>query len=346
MANSNIRVGVVGAGDNTRTRHIPGLREIEGVEVVAVCNSTRASSERVAADLNIPGVFDDWRALVESDDCDAVVIGTWPYLHCPVTLAALETGKHVMCEARMAMNATEARQMYEASLDHPDLVAQVVPSPFSLGVDATIVRLIADGAIGTPLVVEVRAGGAFQNPNGPMHWRQDISLSGLNVMALGIWYEAAMRWVGEATRVTAMAMTSVPMRANSEGAMQGVVVPDHIDVIADLAIGAQAHFQVSGITGHSGGSEAFIFGSDGTIRFADGKISVGGRNDEGLTPMEIPPGERAGWRVEDEFVGAIRGSEPIRRTTFADGVKYMEFTEAVFRSRTDGITVSLPLAGA
>ena len=47
----------------------------------------------------------------------------------------------------------------------------------------------------------------------------------------------------------------------------------------------------------------------------------------------FPPHEAGGWRVEDEFISAIRGQEEITHTDFATGVKYMEFTEAVYRSR-------------
>ena len=71
-------------------------------------------------------------------DINAVVIGTWPYMHCELTCAALDAGKHVMCEARMAMNAAEAHTMLQTSRQHPNLVAQIVPSPFTFRVDRTI----------------------------------------------------------------------------------------------------------------------------------------------------------------------------------------------------------------
>ena len=77
-----IRVGVVGAGANTVARHIPGLRAIEGVEIVSVCNRSRASSERAAQQLGIPTVYDSWSELVATPDTNAIVIGTWPYLWC------------------------------------------------------------------------------------------------------------------------------------------------------------------------------------------------------------------------------------------------------------------------
>lgn len=101
MTDRTIRVGFVGAGANTRLHHIPKLRAHPGVELVAVANRTQESGERVAREFGIPRVYDDWRALVRVDDLDAICIGTWPYAHCAITLAALEHGKHVLCEARM-----------------------------------------------------------------------------------------------------------------------------------------------------------------------------------------------------------------------------------------------------
>ena len=53
--------------------------------------------------------------------------------------------------------------------------------------------------------------------------------------------------------------------------------------------------------------------------------------------------EVGGWRVEEEFVAAIRGTEKISHTRFEDGVQYMEFTTAVRRSWQQGVTVALPL---
>lgn len=336
-----IRVGVVGAGANTVEKHIPNLQAIEGVEIVSVCNRTRESSERVAKQFHIPKVYDNWRELVDAPDTNAIVIGTWPYMHCPVTLAALQANKHVMTEARMAMNLREARQMLEAAKMRPHLVVQVVPSPFTLRVDNTIKRLIAEGYLGDILAIEVRAGGTFIDRDSPLHWRQDFDLSGFNTMALGIWYEAVMRWVGEAKRVTALGKTFVPMRRDASGNLKAVRIPDHLEVVAEMACGAIAHFQISAVTGLAGGPEAWLFGSEGTLRLADGRLFGGRRGDSALTEIPVPPEEEGKWRVEEEFVNAIRGKEKIQLTTFEDGVKYMEFTEAAIRSMAEGRTVAI-----
>ena len=69
----------------------------------------------------------------------------------------------------------------------------------------------------------------------------------------------------------------------------------------------------------------------------------GRRGEKALQEIPIAPEKEGTWRVEEEFIGAIRGQEELRLTTFADGVKYMEFTEAVHRSLTSGEVVALPL---
>src|SRR5919198_2722521 len=122
-----LRIGLVGAGANTRARHIPGLRAIPGVEIVAVCNRRPESTAAAAREFGIPRTFDRWEDLVADPAIDAVAIGTWPYLHGPITLAALAAGKHVLTEARIAMSAAQAREMLAAARAHPDLVTQVVP---------------------------------------------------------------------------------------------------------------------------------------------------------------------------------------------------------------------------
>jgi predicted dehydrogenase len=288
-------------------------------------------------------VYERWWELVEAPDSDAIVIGTWPYMHCPVTLRALEAGKHVLCEARMAMNLAEARAMLNAAQRHPALVAQVVPSPTTLRVDRTVQRLVAEGYLGEILAIEVRNGNAFLDPDAPLRWRQDADLSGLNVLGLGIWYEALMRWVGEATRVLAAGEIACPMRLDAEsGAMRAVHIPDHVNVIADMACGAQAHLRLSSVTGLAGEREAWLFGSRGTLRLACDRIYGGRRGESALTEIPVQPEEEGGWRVEDDWIAAIRGERAVSLTTFADGVKYMAFTEAVALSMREGRAVPVP----
>lgn len=346
MTDDMIRIGVVGAGGNTRLRHIPGFQAQENVEIVSICNRTRESSQRVASEFGISRIYDTWKDLVEADDIDAVCIGTWPYLHAPITIAALEAGKHVLTEARMALNANEARTMLAASRKKPSLVAQVVPAPLTFKVDATIRRLLTEGYVGNILAIELRGTqNTFADSDSLLHWRQDSSLSGYNILNLGIWYETLMRWVGPARRVTAMTKVAVEKRYDHNGQLRIIEVPDHADVLCDMECGALAHIRVSAVTGLADPGEVWIFGSTGTLKLELSHLALyGGRKGEDkLSEIIVPVEEQSVWRVEEEFINAIRGKERVRLTTFEDGVRYMDFTESVVRSSENGYAVNLPL---
>lgn len=347
MSEQPVKVGLIGAGGNTRSRHIPGLQAIPGVEIVGVCNRSRESSQRVADEFGIPQIYEDWRKLLAADDINAVVIGTWPYMHCEMTCAALEAGKHVQCEARMAMNATEAHTMLQASQAHPNLVAQIVPSPLTFKVDGMIQTLMADGYIGDLIGLKVRGTVAgFADPDGPLHWRHQKSLSGMNIQNMGIWYEASMRWVGTASRVFAMAQVCVGQRRDaSTGQMGTADVPDYVEILANLANGGMATYEFSAVSGLAPSPGAWIFGATGTLHYDHSSQTLyGGQvGDTALKVIDIPADKAGSWRVEEEFVRAIRGQEAIRLTDFTTGMKYMEFTEAVARSIETGQAIQLPL---
>lgn len=343
---SPLRIGIVGAGKNTRDRHIPGLLAIDGVEIVAVCNRTIASAERVAAEFRIDTVHKSWRALVDDDRVDAVVIGTWPNMHHPVTLAALAAGKHVLCEARMAMNAVEAHEMLQAAVSRPDLVAQLVPSPLSFGVDATIRRLISEGFLGALHAAEVEfRTGQPPDSSAPVPWREDAELSGKNIMALGIWYETLMRWIGEARSVLAMGRVSAPIRSGPSGP-RSVRIPDHLDVLAEMECGAQARLQFSAVAGSTPVNRATLYGADAVLRFEGGKLLARLRGEASEQVIDIPEDAAGSWRVEQDFVDAIRGETEVTLTDFATGVRYMEFTDAVWLSMQERRAIALPLPRA
>ena len=351
MSNDTIRVGIVGAGAVTRAKHIPGLQAIDGVEVVGIANRSRESAQRVADQFNIPNVYDSWVDLIAAPDSDAICIGTWPYMHRTMVFAALESDKHVLTEARMAMDARESREMLDASHEKPNLVAQVVPGTFIDEAETVMRDLMADGYLGDLLSVDlsvVRSGAphrGFIDRNGSYHWRYDRDLSGLNIMLLGAWYEGVMRLIGPATSVTAITRVYNKSRIDDAGNRHVISIPDHVEILCEMAAGPVMHIRFTEVTGLAPLEQMWFFGSDGTLFFdADAERLFGGRrDDEALQEIEVPPEKKGGWRVEEEFINAIRGLEPITHTTFEDGVRYMEFTEAVTRSAQARETVFLPL---
>lgn len=345
MSNQPLRIGIVGAGDNTRKRHIPGLRAIAGVEVVAVCNRRPSSTEAVAREYGIARTFGRWQDLVADAEIDAVVIGTWPYLHSPIVQAALAAGKHVLCEARMAMNAVEANEMLKASKQTPNLTAQLVPSPFGLKGDATMRRLIAEGYLGELREFQVFGmNGALADSSAPLSWRQDAALSGVNMLTLGILHETLLRWIEQPRTVLAQVHAFTAQRTDPEcGLQRPVGTPDSVQVLTVLPNGARGIYHFSGAVPVGGQMRITLYGSQGKLDYdlAADEITGGKLGDKAMRPIEIPPNEESGWRVEADFVDAIRRIAPVRLTDFLTGMRYMEFTEAVARSAELGKVVEL-----
>ena len=341
-----IRVGVIGAGGIVSSVHVPGLKRQPGVELVAVANRSLESSRRAADELGIPNAYANWEDLLTAGGLDAVLIGTWPYMHRTITLAALDEGLHVLCQARMANNAAEAREMLEASRRRPDRVCQLVPTSGSYRIDRALQRSLSEGYVGDVLSVEVQMlQRGFASFDGELDWRHDPELSGINVLNVGGTYESAMRWFGPGNRVLAQTRVQVPRRRDAQGQLRTAALPDHVEVLYELADGAPVHMKFSETTGLSRGNEIWIFGSEGTLHVDNEQRIFGGRRgDRELTELPNPREQQAVHRVEEEFINAIRGREPITMNTFETGVRYMEWTEAVHRSAATGAAVELPLA--
>lgn len=330
-----LRIGVIGAGANARSKHIPLLQRIPDVSVVAVCNRSRESGERVAQEFGIPDVMTDWRALVCRDDLDAVVIGTWPYTHAVMTIAALKAGKHVLCEARMASNAAEARAMFEASRE-TDRVAQIVPSPRLFRSHVVLKEIVESDLLGEIREIHLQSrGDQFSDPTTPIHWRQRRDLSGLNVLTIGIDYEMLARYFGYARSVFAQTRIWTCERPDPEtGSSRVVDVPDTAHVLAEMESGALAAFTWSGIAIGAESPRLDVYGSQGTlfVDLSSERLYVARRGESSIREVPVPPERQGGWRVEQDFVDSIRLGTPVKLTSFGEGVRYMEFTESVHRS--------------
>src|SRR5918997_1057273 len=107
-----IRVGVVGTGIGVT--HIEVLRDVPGVEVVAVCSAQVERACAVAERFGIPRATADCSDLL-GPDVDALVLATPPALHAPLGLDALAAGKHLFCEKPLAANLHEARALRDAA---------------------------------------------------------------------------------------------------------------------------------------------------------------------------------------------------------------------------------------
>jgi predicted dehydrogenase len=301
----------------------------------------------VAREFDIPRTFERWQDLVNDESIHAIVVGTWPYLHAPITLAALQAGKHVLTEARMAMTAAEARAMLDASRERPELISQIVPSPFGMRAHNVLRQLLNSGYIGQLReAVVIGTSDALADASVPLQWRQVAELSGVNMLTLGILHETLIRWVPDPTRVYAQGAAFTPERMDPATGMRCAVgTPDSVQVLTEIAGGARGIYHFSGVTRFGPGSQIHLYGSEGTLKYEllpKDRLFGARRGDSEMREIDVPADQQLAWRVEADFIDAIRGGNRSQFTDFATGVRYMEFTEAVARSAESGLPVELP----
>jgi len=107
-----IKVGIVGAGF-IGPAHVEALRRLPGIEVAALAESSEELAKAKASELGIPQAFGDYRAMLALKELDAVHVCTPNNLHPPQAKAALEAGKHVVCEKPLAVTSREARELVQ-----------------------------------------------------------------------------------------------------------------------------------------------------------------------------------------------------------------------------------------
>jgi predicted dehydrogenase len=326
---SKLRIGIVGAGTVVKTRHLPALKKISDVEVVAVCNSTYESSEQFCLAYAPEATpYGNWAELVADPEIDIVWIGTPPYLHATIAVSALEAGKHVFSQARMAMNLAEAEEMFAAAQRNPHLVTMVCPPPHGLRGSLFMQKLLAENYLGHPHHLRVQSfSDVYLDPDKPPHWRQRDELSGLNILTLGIYAEVVQRWFGPIRDVFAHQKTIHLIRQGYE-----IRIPDLVVVLCKFENGMEGIMEFSGVACFEKLDFLQVFGSEGTITydFADDQIRGGRLGEKGVDRIQIPPGLEQSWSVEADFIAATRSPASIQpQPSFAQGLQYMRVVQAV-----------------
>ncbi len=108
-------IGIIGAGGIARGVHIPGYQKLGNAQVLAVSDPVQVSREGAAREFGIEDAYEDFHEMLKRDDIHAVSVTTPNFLHAEATIAALEAGKHVLCEKPLAMNARQGDAMVVAS---------------------------------------------------------------------------------------------------------------------------------------------------------------------------------------------------------------------------------------
>ncbi len=111
-----LRIGIIGCGGIANGKHMPALKKIDKVEMVAFCDIIIERAEKAAKEYGIEGakVYEDYNEMLAKENLDVVHVCTPNNAHAPATVASMEAGCHVMCEKPMAKTVAEAKTMLDA----------------------------------------------------------------------------------------------------------------------------------------------------------------------------------------------------------------------------------------
>jgi predicted dehydrogenase len=342
-----LRIGFIGAGGIARSRHLPNLALINGVEVVAVCNRSQESGQRVAEQFGIPEVMDDWQAMVAREDLDAIFIGTWPDTHREMSIATLEAGKHCFCQARMAMNLEEARAMAAAARRHPRLVSMVCPPPTRMPFEPFIRQVMRDGILGQITGVHLVSNAAANLRLDRVTWRERIECSGRQILGMGIMAETLNAWVGEYRTLSATLATPISQKRDEQGREVEIHVPQVVSICGELVSGALIGEYFTGLAADktTDGNELTIHGLEGTLRYRFGDTIELAKANQPLTAAKVPAALQRPWQVERDFAEAVRAARRGEGWSvspdFDEALAYMRKVEAVHLSAEQGRAIRL-----
>ena len=215
---------------------------------------------------------------------DLVVVSSTPDSHARYAIAALEAGKHVLCEKPMAIDAFEAAQMVAASQQRPDSLAWI---DHELRYEPNRRRareLIRSNAIGELWHIELslkpylRGDGRPQALDAPWNWWYDAACGGGILGAVGSHLIDLCRfWSGsEITHVAGLAETFIKQRKDEAGLLRPVTADDYASCVLRTRTGAVATITLSTVAHHGPGHLGQVTGSEGTLLLSgETKLELG-----------------------------------------------------------------------
>ena len=338
--------------------------------MAAICGRDREAVAAAAARLGWPAWETDWKRLVQRDDVDLVDVCTPGSSHAEISIAALEAGKHVLCEKPLANTVEEARAMAAAAERAAARgVRAMVGFNFRRVPAVALAReLVAAGRLGA--IRHVRAaylGAHLLDPEFPLVWRLQASEAGSGALGdLGAHaVDLAQYLAGDRiTGVSALTETFVPERplADGSGARGPVTVDDAALFIARFAGGAVGGFEATRFaTGHTEGLRVELNGELGSLVWELGAFNELGFFDAAedaasqrfrriQVTRSVHPYAAAWWpeghsigyehtfthEVRDLLEAIAAGRDPA--PSFADGLHVQQVLDAVQRSAAAGST--------
>jgi predicted dehydrogenase len=359
MPSSQRRIGIIGAGFGAQV-HAPGFAS-EGWDVAAISSRSREKAEKAARAAGIPDVHTDPMELIRRGDLTAVAITTPPGSHRDLCLAALNAGKHVLCEKPFAIDSAQAAEMRDAA-EKAGRTAMINHEFRHTPQRAYIKDLLRDGAIGRfrLCTVELFLDRYVLAQPRALTWMASKTEGGGVLGALGSHYIDALRhWFGEVASVSAWLATLRPELVDMATGAAAIAETDDTYLFSlDFKNGGTATMVASFAATPPRGTRIVVMGDNGTLiaeqpgpNPEENGVVVASRNGASLQPLKTPDKylQLADSRdhrlmafrmlVRDFTRGIEQGVSPA--PNFTDGLRCQEVLDAVRKSSETGRRVEL-----
>lgn len=344
-----IGIGLIGTGF-ARTTQAPVFANIDGARIVGVASGKLENAKRVASELSIPHTG-DFREIASLPDVDLVVISAPPNLHHSATIAAISSGKHVICEKPMAMNAREAEEMTRAASERPGQLAIIDHELRFNPTRRRLKQMVDDGFLGKLYHVSYTMASGFRHSAlRPWNWWAQKSAGGGLLGALGSHAIDSLRWLfGDISSVTSIVSTVIPIRIDPETNQPRQVETDDYCSLLFRFSDSQAFGNVtlSAVYGSGGTNQLTLVGEKGTIILeGDEKLLAAKGFNSSFEDVSVPDSvakntaipsniwARSFYHLAAATIDALQRGKAVveNAATFHDGLQCQRVIDAIIRA--------------
>lgn len=324
---TDLRVGIIGAGQISQGNHIPFYQKLNKVKIVAISDVNKERAAKLAKEFGISKVYTDHKQMLDKENLDIISVCTPNFLHASQTIDSLEAGCHVLCEKPMALNAKEAEEMVRVAKTNKRKL--MIPLRFQFTSEAQYLKKLIDKEeLGD--IYYIKSGWIRQQTiRTEKDWfaRKEKSGGGC-LIDIGVYMVSVALWLMNYPQVLSIS-ASTYQKLGRQAKSKSYDVDDLASAFIRLDNGATLFIEVSWALNAAPGIYTILCGEEGgaEIRYPSLKIY---KEKKGKIETIVP---ETGKKISfiDYFVDCIRkDKEP--EANGEQGLKVMKVLDGIYQS--------------